>query len=231
MILERFVVIVAFSAFVTACASIPSELENVGAKLLTKCSDEATFENSSGSALLVSIESDAMVNSWYLEITKNESENKYLVFLEPRKFALPSRQFFNTYRLPARMYCYRIDNGYYRITKAHGFLTTIRTSNGIQSSSTEYREYPVSYSFAVLPGKVTYIGRIISEDPEFAGRGYFGHMGAMMKKGIIGLFTGSLMPDIIVFRRVDSYIEDKFWLDGEYKTLRNIETTPLQNGS
>jgi hypothetical protein len=103
------------------------------------------------------------------------------------------------------------------------YLTVTRTSNGRQSTSQEFHEYVYNSVFQVPQGKVAYLGRFIIVDPGMKGKGYFGRMGEMMKKMVFGLFSGSMMADTAEINRVDSFDEDKSWLDGEYKQFHGVE--------
>lgn len=216
--------LIALLGLLNACAAtIPPQLEQIGAKLVTKCSDEKAHSVDNAEVILVSIESDTMADTWYLEFSNVESNLKYLMILEPRKFALPGKQFFNTYRMPARMYCYRVSPGTYRFNKAYAFLTATRTSNGFQSTSQEFHDYGYDAVFQVPQGKVAYLGRFIIEDQGMKGKGYFGRMWVTLKSAFSGLFSGSIMTNMVEISRVDSVAEDKSWLDSEYGQFHGME--------
>lgn len=207
--------------FIEGCASLPRGLRNGDTQLLGECNTEKLAkenpiakENPLG-AIFLSVESDAIVDTWYLYLASDEPQH-YLVKLRPKKIGIPQKVEEGWFRFKANEYCYMIPAGNYTIRKIIGQKT--------DSDTSELKTYLHERQFTVVDAQFTYLGRYIILDSKLDGKGYFGRASAEFSSLFKGMVTGSFIPESLQLKIIDEYDQDSAWLTDTYE-----DTTWKQN--
>ena len=196
--------------FIEGCASLPRGLRNGDTQLLGECNTEKLAKDNPLGAFFLSVESDAIVETWYLYLASDESQH-YLVKLRPKKIGIPQKVEEGWFRFKANEYCYMIPAGNYSIRKIIGQKT--------DSDTSELKAYLHERQFTVVDAQFTYLGRYKILDSKLDGKGYFGRASAEFSSLFKGMVTGSFMPESIKLKIIDEYDQDSAWLSDTYKDI------------
>ena len=196
------------------CTSVPQIVKSTGGEPLEQCPQELGLDTGERSVALVSIETDLLIDEFYLLLEKDDGA-KYLMELSPRKLGMPTGGVTGHGSFKAKPFCYDMPPGNYHITKIIGVFRS-RGPAGSGMSSEENVEYNHNREFTAPLNRVIYLGRYILLDPRMKDKGTFGRMGKMMS----GMFTGSILPKDIKINIVDSIDEDSAWMLEEHKQIR-----------
>jgi len=208
MIYFRFIVILICAFFLIGCSSIPRELQETGAIVVNECdSDFGKIESKYGFVYL-SIENAAMAHDWYFKLDSLLNE-KYIIDLPISTIAIPKLTGEGSSRYKARVACYQLPAGEYKISHLVGKLS----GNAGRSS---LKDYSYTQKFRVIKGEVLYLGRYIVYDVETRGKGYFSSAGTSFKKM---LSFQSMLPSNIEVDNLDKHAEDSIWLRENHKNL------------
>ncbi len=193
------------------CSSVPRIVKYTGGEALEQCPKELGLDTGERSVALVSIETDLLIDEFYLLLEKDDGA-KYLMELSPRKLGMPTGGVTGHGSFKAKPFCYDIPPGNYHITKIIGVFRST-TPAGMSEGSVEYNH---NREFTAPLNRVIYLGRYILLDPRMKDKGTFGRMGKMMS----GMFTGSILPKDIEINIADSIDEDSAWMLEEHKQIR-----------
>jgi len=118
------------------CSSVPRIVKYTGGEALEQCPKELGLDTGERSVALVSIETDLLIDEFYLLLEKDDGA-KYLMKLSPRKLGMPTGGVTGHGSFKAKPFCYDIPPGNYHITKIIGVFRST-TPAGMSEGSVEY---------------------------------------------------------------------------------------------
>jgi hypothetical protein len=207
-------VVIFFLIGIMGCGGIPGQLNDTGATLLEECPENMDISLSDDKgAILTSIVVHMMDRgAWYFLLKELSTRSKYLMPLQPSKFAFQ----WGSYKSQPRSQCYVVQPGRYQFVKAYASReyrgSTI--GGGTTSGGVRFLEYDYTERIQVQAGKVSYIGQLLIEDPRVKGKGFFGQWFAML------LAFGRYFPEDLEFSRTDESDDDVDWLEKNTKTQK-----------